>query len=284
MTTEPMSSDPFRGVPAFRGDRVVVRYLLGAAAPADWRPTPNPAPVGGPTRSDVTGFLVDRGDPVRLERDGVIESIPQSAITSIRLLSAVPVRNSEIRALEQVMATAGAGREQEWIGGWLVRADGPDPSAVPLERSVHADPDTLAAIEGFYTARGLPVLLSIPERLLPRQVDGTPAGPEIHILTCDLPGSGATATRGIDPDPAPVHHDHGDAVVCTAADGTRWAGISATDDATLAERMVWAAGLGAQRAYARLPADDVAAGDLYRTRGFTLHHRSRHLSPAGMSR
>ncbi|MGW0039100.1 GNAT family N-acetyltransferase, cg3035/Rv0428c family [Gordonia sp. NPDC003376] len=274
-----MSPDPFRGVPAFRGDRVVVRYLLGATTPADWRPTPDPASAGAPTRSDVTGLLVDRGDPVRLERDGVIESIPWAAISSIRLLSAVPVRNSEIRTLERVMATAGAGSDHEWIGGWLVRADGPDPSAVPLERTAYADTVTLTAIEMFYTARGLPVLLSIPERLLPRQVDGTPVGPEIHVLTCDL-----TDVREVGDDTTPVRHDARDAVVSTAVDGARWAGISAIDDAALADRMAWAAAHGAAHAYSRLAADDAAAGDLCRARGFTLHHRSRHLHPAGPAR
>ncbi|OZC33751.1 GNAT family N-acetyltransferase [Gordonia polyisoprenivorans] len=174
---------------AYRGDRVVVRYLLGEATPADWRDWPNPAPArsGGPTQSDVTGFLVDDGDPVRLDRNGTVEEIPRAAITSLRVLSAVPVRNSEIRALEHAAAAAWPGTEQAWIEGWLVRAGAGISrranSAIALDRSARLDPATRSAIESWYAARDLPTLIATPERLVPPGVDGVPASPVIHVLT-----------------------------------------------------------------------------------------------------
>ncbi|QTI70240.1 N-acetylglutamate synthase, CG3035 family [Gordonia polyisoprenivorans] len=174
---------------AYRGDRVVVRYLLGEATPADWRDSPNPAPAhaGGPTQSDVTGFLVDDGDPVRLDRNGTVEAIPRSAITSLRVLSAAPVRNSEIRALEHAAAAAWPGTEQAWIDGWLVRAGAGISrranSAIALDRSARLDPNTRSAIESWYAARDLPTLIATPERLVPPGVDGVPASTVIHVLT-----------------------------------------------------------------------------------------------------
>ena len=190
---------------AYPGDRVVVRYLLGDAAPADWRHSPNPAPASAPTMSDVTGFLVERADTgspdstLLIERDGKVESIPRESVVSIRLLSAKPVRNSAIRDLEHAAALAWPGVESTWIGGWLARAGGGFSrranSAVPLDRSAHADASTLHAIGSWYAERRLPVLLALPERLIAaRTVGGEPASPTVHILTRDLDDSASSAS------------------------------------------------------------------------------------------
>ncbi|GAC47795.1 N-acetylglutamate synthase, CG3035 family [Gordonia aichiensis] len=194
--TEPQSG-PGLPADAYPGDRVVVRYLLGGAAPADWRRSPNPAPAsaGGPTMSDITGFLVDGDgrDPAALliERDGHVESVPREAIISIRLLSARPVRNSEIRDLEHAAALAWPGVESAWLDGWLVRAGAGFTrranSAVPLDRSARADRTTLRAVADWYAERRLPTLLALPERLIsPRTLAGETASPTIHILTRPL--------------------------------------------------------------------------------------------------
>ncbi len=177
----------------YLGDRVVVRYRLGERSPADWRPTPNPNPTPGstlPALSDITGILRDGGDPMIVERDGTPESIPASAVVSVRVLSRVTVRNSEIRALETAAAKAWPGVESAWIGGWLVRAGGGFTrranSAVPLDLGARADAETLAAIGAWYSARGLPTLLAVPERLLPGNRIGTPASGEVQILVRDI--------------------------------------------------------------------------------------------------
>ncbi|MGC4933371.1 N-acetylglutamate synthase, CG3035 family [Gordonia sp. DT30] len=323
---------------AYRGDRIVVRYRLGDAAPGDWRDAPNPrsATPGGPTQSDVTGHLLDDGDPVRVERDGTVESIPRAAISSIRLLSAVPVRNSEIRALEYAAALAWPGIEHEWIDGWLVRAGGGISrranSAIALDRSPRTDATTLSAIESWYRTRHLPPLIAAPERLLPSRLAGTPASGENHVLTREL-----AARRSVRADadvvlaPGPTTEwvraylgpdadvDAGSAVVSASAgtdstvtfatvesagrpvaigrgaltsapdSPTRWLGITAvwTDpgrrrerlgDAVLATLLAWGAEAGASRAYLQVAADNGVAGNWYRARGFTLHHRYRYLS------
>ena len=212
MSEQPSSPDPAGPPPArlpparlptdaYPGDRVVVRYRLGGAAPADWRHSPNPAPASAaaPTMSDVTGFLVERADPnteslssdLLIERDGTVESIPRESIVSIRLLSAQPVRNSAIRDLEHAAALAWPGVESTWIDGWLARAGAGFSrranSAVPLDRSARADAPTLRTIASWYAERDLPVLLALPERLIAaRTVGGEPASPTVHILTRDL--------------------------------------------------------------------------------------------------
>lgn len=180
---------------SYVGDRVVVRCRLGAGGPADWRPAPNPAPrtPASPTLSDVTGFLVDDGDPLLISRNGITESIPRDAITSVRLLTARPVRNTEIRNLEYAAARAWPGIESEWIDGWLVRAGGGFTrranSAVPADRAARADADTLRRIGEWYAARGLPVLLAAPDRLVPTgHLPGEPASGVIHVLTRPVDG------------------------------------------------------------------------------------------------
>ncbi|MHC3004484.1 N-acetylglutamate synthase, CG3035 family [Gordonia sp. GN26] len=163
------------------GDRVVVRYLLGEATPADWRGNPDAA------QSDVTGILLDDTDPLRLERDGEVVSIPAAAITSVKLLSATPVRNKEIRALEGVAARSWPGVETAWIAGWFVRAGHGFTrranSAIPLDMSAHPDATTLARITQWYADRDLPPLLALPERLLKAATVGGTEDIEVQMLT-----------------------------------------------------------------------------------------------------
>ncbi|MFV3113077.1 GNAT family N-acetyltransferase [Gordonia amicalis] len=171
------------------GDRVVVRYLLGQSTPADWRGNP------GAAQSDVTGILIDDADPIRLERDGEVVSVPASSVTSVRLLSAKPVRNSEIRTLESVAARSWPGVETAWIAGWFVRAghgfSRRANSAVPLDRSAHPDATTLRRIAQWYADRGLPPLLALPERLMTASTVGGVEDIEVQMLTGDLPALAA---------------------------------------------------------------------------------------------
>ncbi|MDL9937000.1 GNAT family N-acetyltransferase [Gordonia sp. ABSL1-1] len=177
----------------FVGDRVVVRYLLGDATPADWRGD------HGAARSDVTGILLDDGDPLILERDGVAESIPRARITSVRLLSAKTVRNSEIRALEMAAAAAWPGLESADVDGWLLRAaDGFSRRAncaLPLDRSARPTESSLTRIGEWFTTRGLPTRLVLPDRLLAATgLDGDD-GPRVQVLTRDLPADATSTTE-----------------------------------------------------------------------------------------
>ncbi|MFW0783165.1 GNAT family N-acetyltransferase [Gordonia sp. CPCC 206044] len=180
----------------FPGDRVVVRYRLADDAPTDWRATANPA-TRGPSLSDITGKLRDDGDPLRIERDGTVEAVPRSAVTSIRVLSNTAVRNSAIRDLERAAALAWPGTDSEWIDGWFARAGGGFTrranSAIPVEFGARADVTTLAAIRTWYRDRDLPATLALPDRLLRAGiVDARPVSGEIQILARDVTGLDTT--------------------------------------------------------------------------------------------
>lgn len=173
------------GTVPFVGDRIVVRYHLGDATPDDWRGDPAAA------LSDVTGVLRDDGDPLVLERDGAAESIPRSAVTSVRLLSRFTVRNSEIRSAEVAAAAAWPGVESAMVSGWLLRAGRGFTrranSAVPIEFGAGTDATTLTAIREWYAARGLSALVVVADRLIPAgQIDGIDRSGDIQFLTRDI--------------------------------------------------------------------------------------------------
>jgi len=238
------------------GDRVVVRYLLGDATPADWRGNPDAA------QSDVTGILVDDADPLRLERDGELVSIPHAVVTSVRLLSARPVRNSEIRTLEHVAARSWPGVDTAWIAGWFCRAgrgfSRRANSALPLERSARSDLAALREIARWYAEHGLPPLLALPDRLMTASTVGGVEGIEVQTLTCDLTSlaetlSGTTASAvALTDTPAPDWL-------------TAYAGNRTTGDAE-AVRAVVTAGEGPP-VFARIGADSTDRGSASIGRG-----------------
>jgi N-acetylglutamate synthase len=91
----------------------------------------------------------------------------------------MPKRNhdtvNEIIELERAAARHWRGTEEEWLGGWLLRAaegfTGRANSALPLaEPDVPLD-DAVAAVADWYRARGLPPMIAVP---LP--LEGTGAG------------------------------------------------------------------------------------------------------------
>ncbi len=180
----------------FIGDRVVVRYRLGNRTPADWRGNPTA------TLSDVTGLLVDDGDPLVVDRDGTREAVPRTAISSIRILSRVTVRNSQIRALEGAAAAAWPGVESTIVAGWLLRSGRGFTrranSAIPLEFGARADAATLGEIRAWYRERGLPMLVALPDRLVPAgQITGRPVSGEIDVLVRDVDGFPAAADPAV---------------------------------------------------------------------------------------
>ncbi|MCK0438759.1 GCN5 family acetyltransferase [Gordonia alkaliphila] len=180
------------------GDRVVVRYRLGAGGPADWRATPNPAPTPArshaPTLSDLTGLLIDASaERLILERDGVAETVPTAAIVSIRQLSTRTVRNSAIRTVERTLTETVPAAARVEFDGWLLSAD-PTSEALRANAAVPAGFGAHAAaapqLRAWYAERGAPTRIVVPDRLL-RLADLTDrAGDEYEVL--------------IDPTDAPV--------------------------------------------------------------------------------
>jgi len=105
-----------------------------------------------------------------------------------------------ILALERVAAAHWCGTEQEWLGGWLLRAadgfTGRANSALPLGDPGLPLDAALAAVTGWYRARGLPPMIAVPLPLgdsAPHQLDNqlserswpTRPGPA-YVMTADL--------------------------------------------------------------------------------------------------
>lgn len=155
------------------GSRVSLRYRLpaGSAKPL----------------TDVIGHL-ERAEPTVLIRtkDGELVEVSAADIVSVRELSHAPVRTSEIRALEHAAAMAWPGVEQQWLGGWLLRAGqgvtSRANSAIPLD--VSAQIADLSAVRDWYRARELPAWLALPDRLLPIR---TPGIKPARVMVRDLP-------------------------------------------------------------------------------------------------
>ncbi|MDQ1199960.1 GNAT family N-acetyltransferase [Rhodococcus sp. SORGH_AS_0303] len=159
------------------GSRVVLRYRL---------------PDGStPPFTDVIGILAASGTAVTVQPEsGDPVTVPAERIVALKALAPRPVRNSEIRGLESAAADAWPGLEQEWIGGWLLRAGAGvtrrGNSASPLRPDASAV--DLPAVAAWYRDRDLQPSLSLPDRLL-----GAPAGwslsAEALVLTLPIPSS-----------------------------------------------------------------------------------------------
>jgi hypothetical protein len=233
-------------------------------------------------------------------------------------LTDTPIRTSQIRALEHAAALAQPGIEHYWLNGWFLRAGRGDSlasnSAVPLD--ISATREAIPAIVDWYTRRGLPPRLALPDRLLQvpgaaeqshrllvRDVDGVERHPLIELSS--LPDDTWLQISGTEP-----LADEGTAVVggevifgtsprtaaaraavTDAPDRTRWVGVSAVrlpgagQGRQAAQRVVetlvaWGAERGASRAYLRVPDGEVALGRIAESLGFTLHHRGRYLVAA----
>lgn len=119
--------------------------------------------------------------------------------------------------LERVAAAHWRGTEEEWLGGWLLRAadgfTGRANSALPLGDPGLPLDDALAAVTGWYRARGLPPMIAVPlpadgpapaqvpeNRLAPHHLDHhlserswlTRSGPAF-VMTAELPAAAAPA-------------------------------------------------------------------------------------------
>lgn len=272
------------------GTRVSLRFRLPAGSQ--------------PPLSDVVGHLEATAPRVRVRpKSGpVVECRPEDVVT-VRVLTAVPVRNSQIRAVEHAAALAGSATERHWLEGWLLRAGaGSDSvlgnqanSAVPL--AMNARLESLPQIVAWYADRGLPPWLALPDRLV-----RTPAGlrPDRELLTMVSPLSGVALD---DPASAEVtlapvgagdevlgslgDSATGRATVTTAPDGTRWLGLWTVRVADGERRRgqarrlcsalrTWGVERGADHAYVQVPAEDDAAVGLALALGYGEQHRVRY--------
>ncbi|WP_197377059.1 N-acetylglutamate synthase, CG3035 family [Mycolicibacterium baixiangningiae] len=284
------------------GTRVSLRYRLPAGSV--------------PPLNDVVGHLLDRHPVVRVRtKAGDIVEISPADVVTVRVLTDVPVKASQIRAVEHAAALAWPGLHREWLDGWLLRAsDGHTHrgnSAVPLD--ITANTAAVPAIRDWYARRGLTPWLAVPDRLV-RLTDS-----EIHlesiVMVRALTDAGAVdVTVSSRPDATwlAVYQREvpvdvltavvdgqvgfgriddaavGRAAVTPAHDGTLWVGLSAVRVAEDRRRrghartlcaglLTWGARSGATHAYVQVLADNDGAIALYESMGFTAQHRERYL-------
>lgn len=287
------------------GSRVSIRYR---------------EPDGGHT--DVIGYLIADGPGITVRAKDATVAISPADVVAVRELSAVPVRNSAIRALEHAAALAWPGTEQHWCDGWLLRAAGGYTSransAVPLDFSSSiAD---LPAIVEWYARRDLPPLLALPDRLLPVRTAGTKhtrvmvrelepgrppqqialrSAPDAQWLACyqrDVPAAVLTAVVDGEVCFASIEGVAvGRGALTAAPDGTRWLGIAAVRvaegrrrqghaRAVCAALQDWGIRAGAQRAYVQVLDDNRPAITLFTALGFGLHHHHRYVDARALLR
>ena len=270
------------------GTRVTVRYR---------RPDGSVPPL-----TDVIGHLLDTTPLVRVRtKTGAVVQFAPDDVVALRTLSDVPVRTSEIRALEHAAALAWPGVEQHWLDGWLLRAGhgvtyGAN-SAVPLANS--ADQAAIPAIVDWYRSRDLPPRLAIADRLSPAsgwyphritgagehanrmlvrdlhtaepdpsvRLSARPDGAWFRLCQCEIPVDVLTAVV----DGELVFGTHANAAVARAAvtddpDGTRWVGLST----------VWVADLNSDAGRALCEALLAWGASRGATRGYLRIHDDNH--------
>ncbi|KAB1503079.1 GNAT family N-acetyltransferase [Corynebacterium sp. 320] len=168
--TDPVSVHP--------GTRAIVRYLL-----TDGEHAGKATDVIGVIRS-VDPLVIDSAQRTQLTLDA-------SSVVVLKTLSAAPVRNSDIRAVEAATAAAFPGIQNTMIGHWLARAgDGiteRSNSAVPIGPNAGVQPVPLEEITAFYQEHNLPTMLLLPDRI-GRTAESLPGerGPEIIVMTREL--------------------------------------------------------------------------------------------------
>ena len=285
------------------GTRVTLRYRLPAGSV--------------PPLTDVIGHLLAVEPQIRVQtKTGAVVEVSPDDVVAVKVLTAAPVRTSQIRATEHAAALAWPGIERQWLNGWLLRAaDGHTHrgnSAVPL--GLEADLGAVPSIVEWYDSRGLTPWLSVPNRLL-----RFPFGVDPHLetvvmvreLTSGEPDSAVTlATQPddqwirlyrrdvpVDVLTAVVDGEVAFATIADAAvgrgavttvDSGRWLGMSAVRVVEEQRRrghartlcaalLAWGGERGATRAYVQVLADNATAITLYESMGFTIQHRSRYV-------
>ncbi|BBX18970.1 GNAT family N-acetyltransferase [Mycolicibacterium duvalii] len=285
------------------GARVSLRYRL--------------PPGEVPPLTDAVGRLLETAPAVLVQtRSGEVVTIDPADVVAVRVLPEVPVRTGAIRNLEHAAALAWPGTEQQWVDGWFLRHGGATRranSAVPLRFTSHSE---IAAVARWYADRGLPALISAPDRLF-RIPGGVPTDAENLVMASEI-GTDTDAAAPIEVSAVPgdrwlelyqrdvpievltavvdgqvgfgslADAAVGRVALTEAPDGTRWAGISAVRVAESARRqglartlctglLGWARQRGATQAYVQVVVENTGARSLYESMGFWVHHRSRYV-------
>jgi N-acetylglutamate synthase len=115
--------------------------------------------------------------------------------------------------IERVAAAHWRGTEEEWLGGWLLRAaegfTGRANSALPLGDTGLPLDDALAAVTGWYRARGLPPMIAVPLPVRAKAGDGCPAAEHLDDQLSERswptrPGPAFVMTAELPKTPAPA--------------------------------------------------------------------------------
>jgi GNAT superfamily N-acetyltransferase len=189
------------------GDRVVLRYRL---------PSGSSHPM-----NDVLGILQSLDPVVVQAANGALTTVDRDRVVAIKAIPPRPVSKRAVRNLEHTAANAWPGLEQQWLGGWLLRAGAGFTqranSVVPL-----GPPDTDDAVEQvqrWYADRGLTARFELPDRLIV-DLPGWTRSSDIVVLTADVPRHQAVEVTVTDaPDEAWLagYHYGGDPVPTAAA-------------------------------------------------------------------
>jgi N-acetylglutamate synthase len=167
--------------PNWVGRRVSVRRSAGRS------------PDGRRVFSDVVGDLIGLGakSAVIDTRDGPVEV----ALDSVTIARLAPPSTADELALEAAAARGWRAADTEWLGGWLLRANGGFTgranSVLPLGAPGLPLDGALARASSWYAERGLPLRLLVPteaRRLLDAELAerGWPAGPDVHVMVARL--------------------------------------------------------------------------------------------------
>lgn len=186
--------------PSWRGRRVTVRRVLDRDA------------AGKVRFGDVVGDLVALDDDLAVldTRTGPVH-VPVRLIAVAKL---APPSSAEELAVEDVLARGWRPAEQEWLGGWLLRAaggfTGRANSVLPLRAPGQPLAEALRAAGRWYAERGLPLKFQLPveaRRLLDAELAerGWPASPDVHVMTArlDMLGESADDHVRLADEPAP---------------------------------------------------------------------------------
>lgn len=121
--------------------------------------------------TDVIGELVsvDGASVAVRGQGGELVQIASDRVVALKALGPKPVRTKDVRALEIAASDGWPGLEREWIDGWQLRFGygftGRANSAAPLLPEAAVTDRSLASISRWFAARGLPAVLSLPDRL-----------------------------------------------------------------------------------------------------------------------
>ena len=129
-------------------------------------------------------------------RDGSVSEFAVSQITAGRVVPPSPAQRIEVGELQRVAALGWRPLEQEPLGDWLLRAGGGVSGRANSALAV-GDPgrpldEAVAAVRGWYDARGLPPRLQLPDGVtpagLPELLDdrGWDTSPATHVMTAEL--------------------------------------------------------------------------------------------------